>query len=178
METRLVIVASDRLKYIAWANVWLVKIIYIGCCRCWSLCCLLLPLIVADEVRHWNPRLQMDLEIFASVFVQYIIVSHPPRWCSWGRSRRFWTWLNHLSLSVCRSLYSNRLLPASPALISRSASSFTLEHSSHSSACSTCEHAEVLNAPVCVLFSHSLSLFCLRLQSGLCISGIMSTFWV
>lgn len=122
--------------------------------------------------------LQMDLEIFASVFVHYIILSHEPRWCSWGRSRRFWTWLSHLSLSVCRSLYSNRLLPASPALISRSASSFTLEHSSHSSACSTCEHAEVMNAPVCVLFSHSLSLFCLRLQSGLCISGIMSTFWV
>lgn len=123
--------------------------------------------------------------IYGSVFVQYIILSCDPRWCSWGRSRRFWTWLNHLSLSVCRSLYSNRLLPASPALISRSASSFTLEHSSHTALLVRRLPVVLANAQrwcmyasVCVQVPHSVSLFCLRLQSGLCISGIMSTSWV
>lgn len=43
------------------------------------------------------------------------------RWCSWGRSRRSWTWLNPLSSSGSRSRSSKRSQPVSPALISRSA---------------------------------------------------------
>ena len=41
------------------------------------------------------------------------------RWCSWARSRRFWTWLSQLSLSRSRNLCSNRLPNVSPALTSK-----------------------------------------------------------
>uniref|UniRef100_A0A671RVR0 Serine/threonine protein phosphatase 2A regulatory subunit n=1 Tax=Sinocyclocheilus anshuiensis TaxID=1608454 RepID=A0A671RVR0_9TELE len=91
-------------------------------------CQVILPLVFGTLYRvskeHWNQTIisliynvlktfmEMNSKLFDDLTSSYKVEKQ--------KSRRFWT-----------SLYSNRLLPASPALISRSASSFTLEHSSH-----------------------------------------------